>query len=109
VLIFAVRAFGAEAKSEILAYLFVYVRHRALLLTFFTKTDVVVRAFFLASITSRDNVTVYTLITLLTIAFLEKIAAYWDLVLVEDVQVIALVALFALAFEPVYAYYFLML
>jgi len=108
-LVFAVGSFGAKSEGKIFAYFFSCVWHGALLFAFTAETNVVVGAFFLATITGGDDVAIDTIIALLAIAFLEEIATNWHFVLVEDMQVITFVSLLALAFEPVDADDLLML
>ena len=102
-LVFTVRAFRAKSKRIVGTNALASVRHRALLLTLLAKTNVIVWTFFLASVAGRNHMSVHTLITLLTMAFLKEISAHRDLVFMEDMQVVALVAFLALSFEPVNA------
>jgi hypothetical protein len=74
-----------------------------MLIPFLAKTDRVKGTFLLSSITRRYYMSVYAVITFLAVTFLQKIATNRNFVLVENVEVIAVVAFFALTFKPMNA------
>ena len=101
-------SFRAETQGVVWADALLKVGHRALL-ALLAEPAAVKGTFLLPPVTCGNDMSVDTLISLLTVALLEEVSAYRHLVLVEDMQVVAVVSFLALTLQPMDADYLLVL
>jgi hypothetical protein len=100
VFLIAIRALWTESVHVILTN-FLQVVIKLTQVTKPAEASFIVRAVF-CSLVDRIDMSIYALVTFLTLSILDKVLARWDLVFLIDVQILTVITLLTLFVQPMH-------